>query len=282
MRDVSVYSITNMPERGPEAFQSFYAGIYPDRWDSIQDAILNSPHPGVALETSAAKPYYLDPASMVAALAAGRSGNQAILDMCAAPGGKTLVLVSSLDPSGRITANERSATRRSRLHRVLNEHVPPTLRQQITVTSHDARRWSLHEKNAYDVILADVPCSSEAHLLAGKGDINTWSPRRSSRIAHDQYAILRAAIQAIRPGGRIVYSTCALSPAENETVVLKALKKGEPNAHLELLEPDTTAIEYAKKYSIMLEQRESGYHILPDTSHGIGPIYFCVLQKTSA
>ncbi len=281
MRDISVYSIINMSERGPDAFQSFYAGIYPDRWNAIQDAILHRPHHGVALGSPAEKPYYLDPASKVAALAAGPSGNQIILDMCAAPGGKTLVLASSLDTSGRITANERSAARRSRLHRVLDEHVTRTLRQQINVTSHDARRWSLHEKNAYDMILADVPCSSEAHLLAGKGDINTWSPRRSSRIAHDQYAILRAAIQAIRPGGRIVYSTCALSPAENEAVVLKALKKGEAQARLELLQPAATALESAKQYSITLEPREAGCYILPDASHGTGPIYFCVLQKLS-
>ncbi|MFW6234828.1 MAG: RsmB/NOP family class I SAM-dependent RNA methyltransferase [Spirochaetota bacterium] len=268
-----------MIRRGAEAFEAYYADVFPARWDAIKTAILAYEERGIALRTAADRPYFLDAASVVPAMAAGPSGDRTILDMCAAPGGKTLVLAGTMTGGGQLTANERSANRRARLRRVLDEHVDSGLRQQITVTSHDARRWGLYETEIYDLILADVPCSSEAHLLKGNGDIAQWTPRRSSRIAIDQYAILRAAVQALKTGGTIVYSTCALSPTENGDLVSRVLKKGAPSARLGTIEPEEEALSFAASHGLTLETCSVGYQILPDRSSGSGPIYFCLIRK---
>lgn len=268
-----------MTKRGADAFDAYFADVFQARWDTMKTAILSEDERGVALETAGVRPYFLDAASVVPAMAPGPVGDRTVLDMCAAPGGKTLVLAGSMTGRGRLTANERSANRRARLRRVLDEHVDAGLRSQITVTSHDARRWGLHETEAYDLILADVPCSSEAHLLRGKGDIAQWTQRRSSRIAIDQYTILRAAVQAVRPGGTIVYSTCALSPAENRDVVSRVLKKGAPAARLFTVEPDQAAFQFAESHALVLESGSVGYQILPDLSSGSGPIFFCLIRK---
>lgn len=269
-----------MHVRGPDAFESYYTEIFPDRWQQIREAILaDNDHRSVPLQTASSAPYFMDAASILTAQALGPCEDHAVLDMCAAPGGKTLVLAATLGKHGSLVANERSASRRSRLRKVIHEHVEESVAQQIRVTSHDARRWGLYETDAYDRILADVPCSSEAHLLRGKGDLSQWTARRSTRIAVDQYTILRAALQAVRPGGRVLYATCALSPAENESVVRKALKKASAVHTTRLLPPDTAAVEFAAKHAIQLEERDPGYQILPDRSRGTGPIYFCIIQK---
>lgn len=87
------------------------------------------------------------------------------LDMCAAPGGKTLVLLSRIKENAEIQANELSADRRNRLIRVLDEHLSEETRKRIRVSSYDASRMPRYGQELYDRILLDAPCSSERHVL---------------------------------------------------------------------------------------------------------------------
>jgi 5-methylcytosine rRNA methyltransferase NSUN4 len=212
------------------------------------------------------KSYYLDEASVWAAQALQVKPYELVLDMCAAPGGKSLVLASALQGTGTLQCNELSATRRGRLKRVLAEHLPLDWQQSICVSSHDASKWGLYQKDHWDAILLDAPCSSEQHVLKSASHLAQWSSKRSKRLAIQQFAMLAAALDAVKPGGRIVYSTCALSRQENDGVIEKLLKKREGMFTL----PPPHGVG---------ESTEYGRMILPDVYAGKGPIYYCVLVK---
>lgn len=245
-------------------FSAYYGELFPDRWEALAAALGEESRP-VALTEGLKKPYYLDSASLVPVEALELDGADEILDLCAAPGGKSLAIALSMDKDARLTANDRSASRRDRLKRVLDEHLPAPIRERIEVTGHDATRWGLYEEDRYARVLADVPCSSERHLVQDPKYLKQWSPSRSKRLAVQAYAILTAALTALKPGGILVYSTCALSPLENDEVVAKLLKRRGAEFRI-LAGDDGEATAY-------------GRHILPDRSAGRGPIYYAKLQK---
>jgi 16S rRNA (cytosine967-C5)-methyltransferase len=134
-----------------------------------------------------------------------------ILDACAAPGGKTLIL-SERNPRARIVACESSTQRLEQLRRRMASHS-----DRIECRLADASQPS--EDAAFDLALTDVPCSGTGTL--GRNPEIRHRLRREDllRQAERQRAILAAALRAVRPGGRVVYSTCSLEPEENEQVV---------------------------------------------------------------
>ncbi len=208
----------------------------------------------------------MDAGSILAAEALDVQPGDKILDLCAAPGGKALILAEKMGPKGSLVANERSSARRNDLHRVLKEYLPEEVRRQIMVTGRDASSWCLHETAAYDRILLDAPCSSERHVLTSPKFLDEWSERRTRNLATQQHAMLASALLAVKPGGRIVYSTCALSPLENDGVVTKLLtKKGK------------LVTVHHPNFSIG-EKTEYGWMIFPD-SCGAGPTYISVLER---
>ncbi len=218
------------------------------------------------------KPYYLDAGSAAAALALPIAGTERVLDMCAAPGGKSLIIASRLNRGGSLVSNERSRERRQRLIRVLDEHLYPETRGRVTVTGHDAALLCRHERHSYSRILLDAPCSSERHLLASPKHIAQWSPGRIRSLKVQQWALLSSGFLLLSPGGYLLYATCALSPDENDMVVKKLLGK-YPDADIR----DITDI--TGPALVTAEKTEYGRHILPDTSGGSGPLYFSLIQK---
>ena len=254
-----------MARRGKKiGFDSWYAALYGERWPVLKEALSKEPA-YTELRKGLLKPYYLDEASHLAAGCLGAEPGEKILDMCAAPGGKTLVIALALNGRGTLVANDRSATRRARLHRVLAEYLPESLLSVVKVTGHDATRWGLYEQDSYDRVLLDAPCSSERHVIGSETHLARWSPSRSRRLAAQAYAMLAAAYMAVKPGGVIVYSTCALSPLENDGVIGKLLSKR--SATLEMAE------------SFPGEQMEYGIQITPDRDGGRGPMYISRLCK---
>ena len=212
--------------------------------------------------------YLMDAASVVAARALAVQPGEVVLDLCAAPGGKALVLLEALASAGKLTLNDRSRQRSARLRSVLQKYVPASVLERVQLTSHDARRWGLYQPAAYDAILLDAPCSSEKHVLSDPAELAKWSPSRIQRLASDQYAMLAAAATALKPGGRLVYSTCALAPEENDGVIERLLKKARHSVAVSSVEAP------------LGEPSSYGWQIHPDR-HGAGPIYFCKLTKES-
>lgn len=211
--------------------------------------------------------YIMDPASVMVARAVEVQPGERVLDMCAAPGGKSLILIESLQEGGEIFCNDLSPERRERLKKVIQQYVPRSLRDRVWVTGKDGVQFGLKEPGSFDRILLDAPCSGERHILENAKALAEWSPRRSEHLAARQYSLLSAALLAVKAGGRIVYSTCSISPGENDAVVAKLFKKKKQA--LRLLEAPL---------GVGGERTEWGVQYLPDHS-GFGPLYFAVMEK---
>lgn len=270
---------------GSEKFDLYYNEIYGTRWPVLKASMLEENKPvslgdylssgelGSVVSSQLSEPYYMDKASIWAASILPVLANNKVLDMCAAPGGKTLVLATKLSGSGKLISNDRSASRRTRLAKVINTCLPETLRQNITVTGHDSTTWSLYEKNEYDAVLLDAPCSSERHVLLDPAALSIWSPSRPKHLAIQQFAMLCAALDATVPGGYILYSTCSINPVENEMVIDKLLKKRSG------LFEEVSIAEVSPFVTSKSEVLSHGRIVLPDISSGCGPLYFCLLKK---
>jgi 16S rRNA (cytosine967-C5)-methyltransferase len=162
---------------------------------------------------------------LVAEIAAFRAveDTDAILDCCAAPGGKTLILAER-NPQARIVACDSSPQRVEQLR----ERLAP-LSARVECRLADAT--ALAEESQYSLVLADVPCSGTGTLGRNPEIRHRLHAEDLARQAERQREILGGALRAVRPGGRVVYSTCSLEPEENEQVVAAVL--GEvPNAHI--------------------------------------------------
>lgn len=149
-------------------------------------------------------------ASQLVAHALDPRPGERVLDLCAAPGGKTTHLAALMGDEGTITAVERNADRADGLARTAKRMRATIVRVEVG----DAADFQTSEP--YDRVLVDPPCSGLG-TLSSRPDLR-WraSPERIERLVAEQAAILRAAAAATKPGGRLVYSTCTLSPRENE------------------------------------------------------------------
>jgi NOL1/NOP2/sun family putative RNA methylase len=153
---------------------------------------------------------------------------QRVLDLCAAPGGKTAQIAFALGNRGTLLANdfvlERIAALQGNLDRlgVVN----------VSSTWADGANYPA-DAGPFDRILVDAPCSSEGTLRRNRSLLGKIGAERSLRMASRQRALLRKAVKLCRPGGRILYSTCTFAPEENELVVADVL--AEHGGRLELL-----------------------------------------------
>jgi 16S rRNA (cytosine967-C5)-methyltransferase len=150
-----------------------------------------------------------------------------VLDACAAPGGKTLILTER-NPEARIVAMESSEQRLEQLQQRLTPHAA-----RIDCRLADAT--ALTEDSVFDLALADVPCSGTGTLGRNPEIRHRLRPGDLARQSERQRAILTAALRAVRPGGFVLYSTCSLEPEENEQVVAAVLAAA-PNARQVSLE----------------------------------------------
>ena len=135
-----------------------------------------------------------------------------VLDLCAAPGGKTVQIATQLQGSGMVIANEMQVSRLSPLRSLLDRMGL----SNVIMTNYDGRCIPL-KNHSFDRVLVDAPCSGEGTLRKSK--INQHNPRYTRQIATTQQQLLHRALQLVKPGGIIVYSTCTFAPEENEAVI---------------------------------------------------------------
>ena len=255
-----------MPSGTNEKFESYYLSAYGERWPALRDSLLLPSIP-VPYSHGLLKPYLMDYASILAARALRLPQNGVVLDACAAPGGKSLVLTSLMNAECSLVANELSADRRRRLSLVLDDHLDTAKRMQIKVTGNDAAKLGKVKTEMYDAILLDVPCSSERHVIQDDKALAQWTAARPRFLAQRQWSLLSAAFLLLKQGGSIVYSTCAISPVENDNVASRLFEKYGDSAALD--EPDF----------IEGEKTQYGRIILPDICEGLGPMYVARFTK---
>lgn len=270
-------------EKGREGFESYYSELFGSRWQKLKESFSKETDSVEYKVPGAEKSYFLDSASVLAALSLPLKNKKNILDLCAAPGGKTLVLSSRMDDDAKLSSNERSPQRKHRLSVVVETCLPPEINERITVSCSDGASWCTRQSECFDAILLDAPCSSERHVYNDEKYLNEWSTSRIKTVTMEQWALFSCACRLLQVNGYILYSTCALSPLENDLMIEKVFKKFNKNQKVfEIAEPFADKKEIEKFCKINLPEVEKttyGYQILPDVQNGSGPIYFCLLKK---
>ena len=270
--------------KGAAGFEQFYSSLYDERWEKLKQAFANPNDSVEFMVPGAQKPYYLDSASIFAALCLPLQNATDILDLCAAPGGKTLVIASRMNDDAVLSSNERSPQRKHRLSLVVEECLPPQISERVKVSCSDGSTWCTRQSECFDSILLDAPCSSERHVIADPKYLDQWSPSRIKTVTMEQWALLSSAYRLLRKGGYLLYSTCALAPQENDEMMERLIKKfnKKDGIAFNFCEPKPNLSEISNCADLVLpiyEKTKYGYQILPDTANGAGPIYFCLIQK---
>ncbi len=164
--------------------------------------------------------YYIQEASAMApAVLCGAQPGERILDLCAAPGGKSTKLAASLRGRGLLVANEIHPDRA----RVLSANIERIGVRNAVVTNETPQRLASRFPVFFDRIVVDAPCSGEGMFRKEEEALLNWSMENVYRCAARQEEILEEAASMLRPGGTLIYSTCTFAPEENEAVIFHFL-----------------------------------------------------------
>lgn len=157
--------------------------------------------------------YYIqEPSAMAAAELLGAKPGEKVLDLCAAPGGKTTQIGGQLDGRGLLVCNEIHPARA----KILSQNVERMGIRNAVVTNEAPEVLAQRFPLFFDRILVDAPCSGEGMFRKDMEARAQWSPENVTRCAQRQARVLDLGAAMVRPGGRMVYSTCTFSPEENE------------------------------------------------------------------
>lgn len=176
--------------------------------------------------------YYIqEPSAMSAAALLAPKLGMRVLDLCAAPGGKSTQLATYLGDSGLLVSNEIN-TQRSR---ILSQNIERMGIKNAIVTNEDSFVLASHFPGFFNAIQVDAPCSGEGMFRKLPEAIEQWSMENVAICAERQKEILDNAAVMLKPGGTIVYSTCTFSKEENEDVIEYFLER-HPDFTLEEME----------------------------------------------
>ena len=203
-------------------------------------------------------------ASQLAALCVEAKPGETVIDLCAAPGGKTVLLAEQMQNTGRLYSCD-AAENRVGLIRTAVQRMGLT---NVEVLCSDATKVNPILPQA-DRILADVPCSGLG-ILAKKPDLRykKLEPAREAELLATQSAILDTAAQLIKPGGRLVYSTCTIDPAENQQQIAAFLVR----------HPEFTVVKPAVALPAGMTAGKHGALSVP-TRTGMDGFFLCAMQK---
>lgn len=172
-------------------------------------------HPGRSAYFLAGLYYIQEPSAMLVADALPIEPDDFVLDMCAAPGGKSCEIASRLTGEGVLIANDIEASRA----RILSENIERFGLDNTIVTNVDPMRFTKQFQDAFDKIVLDAPCSGEGMFRKLEQAVDTWSEDKVLECAHIQKNLLKGAYDMLKQGGMVIYSTCTYSYEENEAMV---------------------------------------------------------------
>ena len=175
--------------------------------------------PGLCAWHEAGVYYLQEPSAMAPAVLLQAAPGQRVLDLCAAPGGKSTQLAADMAGQGLLVCNEIHTGRA----KILSRNVERMAIANALVLNETPQRLASRFPRYFDKILVDAPCSGEGMFRKEEAALAQWTPELPVQCALRQAEILDLAETMLRPGGQIVYSTCTFSPQENEGVISRFL-----------------------------------------------------------
>jgi 16S rRNA (cytosine967-C5)-methyltransferase len=167
--------------------------------------------------------YLQDEASQLVAQELEVKRGERVLDLCAAPGGKTTLMADKSGDSAFIVAADRSPTRMATVVNTMQSHELKSIKPMLL----DALEALPFASDSFDKVLVDAPCSGTGTLRRNPEIRWRLTPVDIVKLANQQKQILRRAVDMVKPGGRLVYSTCSVEPEENEEVIEEVLSSAE-------------------------------------------------------
>lgn len=176
--------------------------------------------------------YYLqEPSAMAPAGLLDAQPGERILDLCAAPGGKSTQIAAAMNGEGILVCNEIHPKRA----KILSGNIERLGFSNTLVLNESPGHIAERFPEWFDRVLVDAPCSGEGMFRKEAAAVTDWSLETIKMCAERQLDILREAVKTLRPGGRLVYSTCTFAPEENEGTIA-ALLRERPDFHVEKVE----------------------------------------------
>lgn len=199
-----------------------------------------------------------------------------MLDLCAAPGGKTTCAIAALPKGSMIYANEPIHKRAQVLSENIQKWLSDTNEKDLAtlvVTTNSYPKDYSKSNITFDVILCDVPCSGEGMFRKDPNAIKEWSTAKVRQCQQLQQSIVEDAWRCLRPGGLLIYSTCTLNTIENEQNIQWILD----NFNCEVL-PVSTSPEWHITGSLLKGFDQPVYRFIPGTSRGEG-LFMAAIRK---
>ncbi len=166
--------------------------------------------------------YYIqEPSAMYPGIVIDAKPGERILDLCAAPGGKSVQIAAGLKGKGILVANDINSDR----VKALVKNIELSGVRNAVVTNEPPEKLAFAFGEYFDKILVDAPCSGEGMFRKDEDAIRSWEKYKCGKCAAIQGDILRSADKMLRPGGILVYSTCTFSPEEDEEIISLFLKQ---------------------------------------------------------
>ena len=220
--------------------------------------------------------YYIqEPSAMIAASLLNPQPGEMILDLCAAPGGKSTQAAARLGGEGLLVSNEIHPARA----KILSQNIERMGIRNAVVTNEDSGRLTKYFLAFFDGIIVDAPCSGEGMFRKDETAVTEWSPENVRRCAGRQQEILENAAMMLKPGGRLVYSTCTFAPEEDEQAIGRFLE-AHPEFALEET-PDYPGLSHGVPAwgAGVTDGIEKTVRIWPHRTEGEGH-YAALLRKT--
>ena len=211
--------INPLREGVSELAEAYSDGIVP--WEGLGRYLKEGVRPGAGIAHAGGAFYLQEASAMVSVAVLQPVPGERILDLCAAPGGKSSQIAARLGGEGLLISNEPEPGRA----KVLSANIERLGIANAAVVNHYpdalAKRWPGY----FDAILCDAPCSGEGMFRREPEARSEWNPASPAGCAKRQAEILDRAAEMLRPGGRLVYSTCTFNPSENEETIAAFLSR---------------------------------------------------------
>ena len=230
--------------------------------------------PGLSAYHEAGLYYLQEPSAMAPAALLDAQPGERVLDLCAAPGGKSTQLAGQLQGKGLLVSNEIHPKRAQ----ILSQNIERLGISNALVLNEPPQRLEGRFDGWFDKILVDAPCSGEGMFRKEQAAVTDWSPETVQMCAERQLEILNTAAKLLKPGGRLVYSTCTFSPEENEGVIAAFLRE-HPEFAVEKCEAPWFSPGRPDWVEAPAPGLEHTFRLFPHLLRGEGH-FAAVLQKT--